>query len=162
MTPSVSFRPHITLGEVLGAEKSNVFFFQGNLDAIVEAEWRAILTQLRVWMENPSATEDEGTRPLSLKSLSQAAVRAVQLRDDSWVPPTRLVPDGDGGVAFEWREGTSLRLLTIGVSGLEVLREFRQARLVLKRELGSRQVSLPAIASGKQEFLWGSQMALSH
>ena len=80
---------------------------------------RFIDGKLVEWGRDVAALEDEGFAPPSLDVINLACQIAMELRDEGAVPPTRVVPDGEGGVSFERVEGTLSVSLTID-AGLTV------------------------------------------
>jgi hypothetical protein len=78
-------------------------------------EWERIINEYLVeWGRDPSQLEDEGVTPPSLEIITLASKIAMELRDRCCPPPLRVVPDGEGGIAFEQRSGDfflSLNLL---------------------------------------------------
>lgn len=70
--------------------------------------WTEVFDRLQLWYDHPETTKDAGvdaTDPL-------AAERALWFAHSmgSLDPPTSVVPDGSGGISFEWYEGKTLRV----------------------------------------------------
>ncbi len=70
-------------------------------------------TVLVEWGRNPSALEDEDFIPPNPDVINLACRVALECRDAGHPAPTRIVPDGEGGICFERVEGSissSLRI----------------------------------------------------
>lgn len=72
--------------------------------------WQAIIDgKLIEWGRNSLHGSDvEEVVPPSKLSVTTAAQIACIMRDRSGFPPTTVVPDGDGGIVFEWQYGPFL------------------------------------------------------
>ncbi|MCD4825082.1 MAG: hypothetical protein K8S55_10770 [Phycisphaerae bacterium] len=87
------------------------------------------------WGRNISILEDENFEPPSAEIINLACTVALDLRDAGGTPPTRIVPDGDGGISFERVDGTSFVSLDIySDQSIEFL-EFDDCRLVSREIL---------------------------
>ncbi len=58
---------------------------------------------------------DEDLIPPNLDVIQLACDMALYLRNGCIVPPTSVVPDGEGGISFEWVEGKGSQSLNIYV-----------------------------------------------
>ncbi|HZZ41781.1 MAG TPA: hypothetical protein VFE58_02490 [Tepidisphaeraceae bacterium] len=66
------------------------------------AKWQSVIDQTLVeWGRNPLALEDDGVLPPSRKAIVYANKLALTFRDKGIPGPDRVVPIGDGGIAFE-------------------------------------------------------------
>lgn len=94
--------------------------------------WQRIIYDYLVeWGRNPSQLEDEGIVAPSVEIIGRASEVAMELRD-ALTPcpaPLRVVADGEGGIAFEFRLGTLFASLNIGADGLVELVTFDNCRL---------------------------------
>ena len=58
---------------------------------------------LNTWQSNPTQLEDDGLEAPSLEVIHFTQQIATRLRDADWPAPLRIVPNGEGGILFEWR-----------------------------------------------------------
>lgn len=84
----------------------------GNTDSIESdyscnlEKWDNILDHVLVeWGRDPSSLGDEDFFPPSTQVVGLACELAQYFRDSESPAPSRVVPDGDGGIAFEWDSG---------------------------------------------------------
>lgn len=70
-------------------------------------EWGRDLTRL---------AEDDLVAP-SRELIDYACVVAMACRDDGVPAPIRVVPDGEGGVSFEWHDGPDFRSVNVCEDG---------------------------------------------
>lgn len=98
--------------------------------------WKdAIDRKLIEWARDPSQLEDDGIEAPSREIISLACQFAIFMRDDAQPAPLRVVPDGDGGITFERKEGSLFEKIEIEQDGtIEHLR-FINCRLVSRRRL---------------------------
>lgn len=100
-----------------------------------QAWQRVIDGQLKEWQRDPSQLQDEGIEPPSPEILPLVAEIAVTLRDHGVDPPLRVVPNGEGGVVFEWRDSPYFWSLEVEKAGSLALSIFRNSRLVSRHQL---------------------------
>lgn len=81
------------------------------------------------WGWDPSLVEDDGIDAPSRDVLSVAIRFAQEMMRSGEAPPTRVVPDPNGGIVFEREGDRSLESIRISAEGLEYCR-FENARLV--------------------------------
>lgn len=96
-------------------------------------QWEEIIdSKLIEWGKDPSALADpgEGIVAPSLQSIKIASEVAQSARDAGWPPPTRVVPDGEGGIAFERQSGGVFESLEVTANGIVELLKFIDCRLV--------------------------------
>jgi len=98
--------------------------------------WQAVLdSKLIEWGRNPSLLEDEDLVPPSAEALGAAGRLALTLRDAGMLPPTRVVPVGDGGIAFELRRGAHCETLAIDTNGSIEYIVYKNDRLMSRERL---------------------------
>ncbi|MDY7009861.1 MAG: hypothetical protein SVV80_03825 [Planctomycetota bacterium] len=87
------------------------------------------------WGKDPTALEDEDFIPPSLDVINLACNVAVKLRNEGHVPPTRVIPDGEGGISFEWVEEDISHSLNMYADQTAELLTFDDCRLRERRRL---------------------------
>jgi len=70
-----------------------------------EIWWQVVERTLLQWEQDPSLLEEEGMEIPSIITIREAIRLANALFVTRSVPPTRIVPDGNGGIVFERQEG---------------------------------------------------------
>ncbi len=100
-------------------------------------DWSASINKLFSWYAGMGDLEDEAVRPPTVNSIIQATRRAQSLMNYGWPAPLRIVPDGEGGLSFEWREGPVFTTLEIWADGLCEWTSFRDGRVVSRRSLAN-------------------------
>ena len=82
--------------------------------------WQEIIDKKLVeWGRDPEELADDDLVPPSHAAVDSAVQEAKVWRDaresdDEFVPlPQWVVPNGDGGIVFEWREGSIARVIEI-------------------------------------------------
>lgn len=74
-------------------------------DLVVQDGWDCALTTLSCWFDDPDVLADEGMDAPSRETLRLARVLAAQARTQGMPPPTRVMPNGEAGIALEWIAG---------------------------------------------------------
>ena len=93
--------------------------------------WHRWINLLESWLNNPNLAADEDVIPPSSWPVKAALAIAFDLMSKEEVrPPTAIVPDGEGGLAFQWRRGNSFMEIELGCDGTIEHRHFRDNRLV--------------------------------
>ncbi len=99
--------------------------------------WELCISTLVDWSRDPAQLSEDGLDPPSKEAIDKVLAIARAMRDYGSPYPTRIVPDGEGGISFERSvEGT---LITYGIAkdGSEELCVFVQCRLVFQSRLPS-------------------------
>ena len=97
---------------------------------------RLIDGRLVEWGRDASPLEDEeGFTPPGLEVVSLACHIAMLLRDEGLAPPTRVVPDGEGGISFERIEGRSSVSLNVYADLTVELLSFDDCHLCARHRL---------------------------
>lgn len=99
-------------------------------------QWEEIInTKLIEWGRNPDGLEDDDLIPPS-KSVVQTAIQLAQgARDARSIPPDWIIPDGDGGIVFEWREASRAVKLELLDDGSAECLVFDHNRLLFRKTL---------------------------
>lgn len=108
----------------------------GSADEDRKLGWQTIIDDCLVeWGKNPSGLADEDLVPPSVEIIDLACKAAMEFRDQAVPPPLRVVPDGEGGISFEFRCGSCFMSLNILSDRSAELLTFRDCRLVSRRRL---------------------------
>ncbi len=98
--------------------------------------WKQVIDdQLIEWGKDPSRLEDDGIEPPSGAIIGLACDLVRTMRDKGLPPPLRVVPDGDGGIAFEWKNGPVFQTIEIEEDGSIELITFENSRLVSRQRI---------------------------
>ncbi len=96
-----------------------------------EQRWLGAINQLRLWLKEPGVIAEQGVEPPSSHSLTAAIELAKRLSENGLHAPTRIAPNGEGGVCIERRAATDFAVFEVSVGGTHVeFRRFRDRRLV--------------------------------
>lgn len=94
------------------------------------AAWQAVLDYTLVeWGCNPSRFAEDGLTPPTAYAIGVACQVAQHLRDHDKDAPLRVVPNGDGGIVFERRQGEIFETLEIQDDGSAEYTVFINSRL---------------------------------
>jgi len=74
---------------------------------------RFIYEKLVEWGRGTTAMEDDGFIPPTPEVIDKACEKAQEWRDSGFPPPTRVVPDGEGGISFKRDDGDISESLSI-------------------------------------------------
>jgi hypothetical protein len=111
-------------------------------DAKERKAWERLVDHTLIeWGRDPAVLEDDGVVAPSVETVKRACEVSAVLRRLEFPPPTRIVPTGDGGIAFQvdgHRDFVSVEIAPDGA--VEYLR-FSDSKLVERYE-----VSIPASA----------------
>ena len=129
-TISEPIRSPIETGAVDDSALSSGEFHQNQM------AWQKVIDdQLIEWGNDPSRLEDDGIEPPSGAIIRLAYDRVQKMRGEGWPPPLRVVPDGDGGIAFEWKDGPASCSIEIADDGSIELITFENSRLVSRQRI---------------------------
>ncbi len=123
MTPTASTKMPPTGDTLLSSERQVIHetsdVREGELSEKAQDEknkeaWQRFIDYTLVeWGKNISDLEDENFEPPNIDIINLACTVATELQDKGWLPPTRIVPDGEGGISFEHADGTYFVSLNI-------------------------------------------------
>jgi hypothetical protein len=97
--------------------------------------WDKLTKKLIDWSRDPSRLEDDGIEAPSQSVLSRAYDVALALRLHDFLPFDRVVPTGDGGIAFASETDDELVSLEIDADGTMELFHFRGPELAFRTRL---------------------------
>jgi hypothetical protein len=109
-----------------------------------ERRWEDVIHgRLAEWNRDPVVLDDEGVEPPSREIIGRA-IRLAHYLSSRHVPaPQRIVPDGNGGIVFEWFQDSTTESIEISDEGtLEYL------RFVGDRLAASEPLAFPGTADG--------------
>lgn len=99
--------------------------------------WQEVLDQRLIeWGRNPEFLQDDGLKAPSSEVIAQACQFASFGRDHGVSPPQRVVPDGSGGISFEWQEKPFFLTVEIHANGDMEQLFFENSKLVRRKKLG--------------------------
>ncbi|MBM4061052.1 MAG: hypothetical protein FJ265_08140 [Planctomycetes bacterium] len=70
-------------------------------------EWDPTFEKLQAWLADPTALADDDVDPPAPETIRLAIAIAGQRRARARPAPTRLMPNGEAGIVFEWSAGNS-------------------------------------------------------
>lgn len=93
--------------------------------------WEKIIDhKLIEWGRDSSLLDDEGVDPPTPETIQLAIRLAESLRNKGCTPPDTVVPDPNGGIVFERREGDVSEVFQIWETGVIEYFRFRGADLL--------------------------------
>lgn len=103
-------------------------------DLAEPSKWDAALDKLRCWASDPGTLDDEGFEAPSTNTIQLALNLALQRRERGVPPPTRVMPNGEAGVALEWVVGSFRNLWEIDDQNRLEMSRFEAGRCVSRDE----------------------------
>ncbi|MGL4552348.1 MAG: hypothetical protein ACRC33_14305 [Gemmataceae bacterium] len=98
--------------------------------------WQEVITgQLAAWERDPGSLADDDIEPPTAAVIRLAAQVARAASEAGSPPPTRVVVDGAGGIAFERVVGSEYETLLVRKDGSVEMLAFRGATLLSRRKL---------------------------
>jgi hypothetical protein len=99
-------------------------------------KWEELIDyRLIEWAYDPRQLEDDGVEPPTPQAIYSAIAWARACRDDDAASPDTVVPDPNGGIIFERREGEAAQVLHVWEDGTVEYSAFQGTRLVARRTL---------------------------
>ena len=98
--------------------------------------WQDVIDRKLIeWGRSPSPIEDMGVDPPTKETIQRAIRLAETLRDEGVPAPESVVPDPNGGIVFERREGNLAEVYHFWDDGTIEYQRFEGTRLVERRTL---------------------------
>jgi hypothetical protein len=97
--------------------------------------WASLIEQLVSWAQGASQITDDDIIAPSSATISRATTVAVSLRDQGAPAPTRIVPTGDGGIAFQYDGRPQFISIEVEPEGPVELLIFNEGRLTHRADL---------------------------
>ena len=133
------FEPH-TVGT--GAANQELLAVTAKRREEHRLRWQEIIDKKLVeWGRDPRQLADDDLVPPSLAAVDLAVQKAQAWRDaresdgEFVSSPQWVVPNGDGGIVFEWREGSTAAVIEILEDGSVDCAIFEDNKLVLRTPL---------------------------
>ena len=101
-----------------------------------EAWQRLIDAKLLQWLRDPSQLEDDGTDAPTPTIVRLSLDLAERFREEGLPAPDSIVPDPNGGIVFERREGDVSEVLHVWDDGLAEYMRFHGTQLAERQPLG--------------------------
>jgi hypothetical protein len=107
-----------------------------DVDPARRGAWDRLIDRCLVeWARDPETLRDEDFVPPSPAAIRMACECAQRMRDRNCPPPLRMVPDGEGGITFEWVSDPWFSCVNLGRRGEVEIETFRDCRLVTREIL---------------------------
>lgn len=127
---SVTTHGFDSLISVEGYDADEIFATTANDKKELTERWNAIVDQpLIEWGQNPSFTDEDGLVSPSKESCASAVKLVAYLRTQGGSLPTGVVSDGEGGIAFENKQGPSYQRFDVDEAGHIALFVFHDCKL---------------------------------
>ena len=128
--PRASVSPHVIEPVETGVDTESPASGEVNQKRWREAWQRMIDGTLMNWLRDPSQVEDEGIDAPSGTILRLSMDLAERFRDKGFPSPDSVVPDPNGGIVFERREGDMSEVFHIWDDGSVEYMRFQGTHLM--------------------------------
>ncbi len=92
--------------------------------------WRHVIETLMGWLRDPGQFDDDGIDPPNKKIIRLAMDWAENFRDNGKAAPNSVLPDPNGGIVFERREGNVSEVVHVWDDGAVEYMRFEGTHLV--------------------------------
>lgn len=122
---------------IMGANGSPVFEPAESACSQSANGWRMIIeATLTKWIRDPQQLEDDGLKAPTAEIISLASEFARFCAGHTVDPPLRIVPDGSGGIAFEWKLGAHFAAVELHADGRMEMMHFHDSVLQSRESIG--------------------------
>jgi hypothetical protein len=97
--------------------------------------WDKLTDSLIAWGLRSAEDDDDGLEWPSRSLLASAYRLACKMRNTNVPAPSNTVPNGEGGIAFEWRAGPFFTKIEVGKDGSLEFLSFNHGKLVCRGPL---------------------------
>ena len=111
-------------------------------DEVVNDAWERALSTLKQWRDDPSDLEDDADMAPSRSTIQLAQLIAETLRAKGSLPPTRVMANGEAGIAFEWTAGVLRRLWEIDEHHIVEMSTYNKGRRLARNRADLSGMSL--------------------
>jgi len=123
--------PPIRTFMTTGASEDRVLTYDDRHREKNQALWQQLIdNHLIEWGKAPGSLVDEDLMPPLAEILNKACDFARKSRDKNYPAPIRVVPDGEGGVAFEWQAGRLFIMLHLRADRVVTKDIFHDCKLI--------------------------------
>ena len=103
--------------------------------------WQRLIDEKLIeWGRHPEKFEDEdGYKAPTADNLVRATELVLYCRDQGVLPPLRMVPDGEGGIIFDWKSSSRPYHVVAQIhadGGMEMLL-FHECKLLARNRIGA-------------------------
>lgn len=99
--------------------------------------WRRVIDdKLIEWGRNPEALEEDDLIPPTARAVQVAGEIAIEMRNAGEPAPKRVVPDRDGGIAFERWEGDETVTIMVSEDGAIEVIMWVGSKIITSRRIG--------------------------
>ena len=96
-----------------------------------DEEWSEIIEKKLIrWGMDRDFLRDDDLVPPSEAAIAKAFEVVSFMRERDWALPTGIIPDGEGGLAFENRQGSAYQRIELDENGEMRLLSFENHRLI--------------------------------
>lgn len=99
--------------------------------------WRDVINEPLIdWGKDPGQLDDGIIRPPSREIVTLASEYGMMVLRENRVPaPDNVVPDGDGGIAFNWYSDNDLTTIEFGEDGTIELIVFEKSKIIHRQRI---------------------------
>lgn len=97
--------------------------------------WQNLIDQLIKWGMSPAHVDEEEWESPSVDAVNSAYRLVAALRENGRPVPLRVVSNGEGGIIFERKEGSTAETFEIDADGSIEYIAYANSRLVSRRDL---------------------------
>lgn len=123
--------PDDSSGVSTGAAQEDSLACDDTQRAVNRELWDKVIDDhLIEWGRHPERLEEDDLIPPTAQAIQVAGRLAQKLRDSGALPPKRVVPDRDGGLALERWEGEHTVTIMVSANGAVEILQWHGSRIV--------------------------------